>query len=193
MRLTRRGRWLRNFILLNLTVSVLVAFVHPTTHQQTRLVSQPRPATGAFVSHPDPEPSMLRHVKIRAARAAHRHQLNVLKARAARIAQQRALAEQRLLWNSAFAWAHTPKAIGVANCESGPGPDAPRYDRYVGDPHLNDPNGHYGKWQFAPGTAYSVGAPGAGIANLPEAEQDYYAHKLWQRDGWAPWQCAGMV
>lgn len=94
---------------------------------------------------------------------------------------------------SAYAWAHTAKAIGVANCESGPGPHAPRYDRYVGDPHLRDPNGHYGKWQFSPSTAYSVGAPGAGIADLSEAQQDYFAWKLWKRDGWGQWECASMV
>lgn len=63
----------------------------------------------------------------------------------------------------------------------------------MGDPHLRDPNGHYGKWQFSPGTADSVGAPGAGIAQLPEAEQDYYAWLLWKRDGWSPWECASLV
>lgn len=96
-----------------------------------------------------------------------------------------------LLPSSAHAWANTPFAIRVANCESGGGwmDLSPTYD---GNPHLRDANGHYGKWQFAPATWWGVGGTG-NPADASEAEQDYRAWLLWKRDGWAPWECAHLV
>jgi hypothetical protein len=89
---------------------------------------------------------------------------------------------------SAATWAGSPFAIRVANCESGGGRGdlSPVYD---GQPHLRDANGHYGKWQFALSTWWSVGGTG-NPADASVAEQDYRAWLLWKRDGWAPWQCA---
>lgn len=112
--------------------------------------------------------------------------------RAAAQRAARAAYRKRLLINSsAEAWANTPFAIRVANCESGDGPSdtSPTYD---GDPYLRDPNGHYGKWQFLPETWWSVGGTG-NAADASVSEQDYRAWLLWKREGWAPWQCAGMV
>lgn len=88
-------------------------------------------------------------------------------------------------------WAQTYKAVRVANCESGGGPSdtSPTYD---GDAHLNDPNGHYGKWQFDFGTWASVGGHG-NPAFASEAEQDYRAYRLFLDRGWQPWECAGMI
>lgn len=90
---------------------------------------------------------------------------------------------------SAYAWAHSYFAVRVANCESGGG--ASDHSRtYDGNPHLH---GTYaGKWQFAWGTWASVGGSGD-PANASESEQDYRAWRLWKRDGWSPWECAGMV
>jgi hypothetical protein len=107
--------------------------------------------------------------------------------RAARAAYRRRL----LVNSSAEAWAHTAFAIRVANCESGggPGDTSPSYD---GDPYLRDPNGHDGKWQFAPETWASVGGTGS-AADASVSEQDYRGWLLWKRDGWAPWQCAQIV
>lgn len=92
---------------------------------------------------------------------------------------------------SARAWANSPFSVRVANCESGGGwaDLSPTYD---GNPHLRDPNGHYGKWQFAPATWWGVGGSG-NPADASEAEQDYRAWLLWQRDGWSPWECAHLV
>ncbi len=93
--------------------------------------------------------------------------------------------------SSATAWADSPFAVRVANCESGGGPsDTNR--TYDGNPHLSDPNGHYGKWQFAPGTWAGVGGTGNPAA-ASESEQDYRAWLLWKQDGWTPWQCASLV
>lgn len=91
------------------------------------------------------------------------------------------------------AWAHQPLSIAVANCESGPGPHGAWQARYIGNAHLMDPNGHYGKWQFSPSTATSVGAPGADIARLSEERQDFYGWTLWKRDGWGPWECRRLI
>jgi hypothetical protein len=92
---------------------------------------------------------------------------------------------------SASAWAHQYFSVRVANCESGGGPND-HHTYYDGNPHLSDPNGHYGKWQFAPSTWYSVGGTG-NAAYASEAEQDYRAWLLWKRDGWGQWECASMV
>lgn len=93
--------------------------------------------------------------------------------------------------SSSEAWANEPFSIRVANCESGGGP-SDHHTYYDGDAHLRDPNGHDGKWQFAPTTWYSVGGTG-NPADASEAEQDYRAWVLWKRDGWGQWECAGMV
>ncbi len=93
--------------------------------------------------------------------------------------------------SSATAWAHSPFAVRVANCESGGGP-SDTSSTYDGNPHLRAANGHYGKWQFALGTWWGVGGTG-NPADASESEQDYRAWLLWQRDGWSPWQCASMV
>lgn len=112
--------------------------------------------------------------------------------RAAAQRAARAAYRKRLLINSsAEAWANTPFAIRVANCESGDGPGdtSPTYN---GDPYLRDPNGHYGKWQFDPETWWSVGGTG-NAADASVSEQDYRAWLLWKREGWAPWECASLV
>ncbi len=105
--------------------------------------------------------------------------------RASRAAQRQAL----VVDSSAEAWANTPYAIRVANCESGGG----RGDTsatYDGNPHLRAANGHYGKWQFSLPTWQSVGGSG-NPADASVYEQDYRAWLLWKRDGWSQWQCAG--
>ncbi len=107
--------------------------------------------------------------------------------RASRAAQRQALDVN----SSAEAWAHSSFAVRVANCESGGGPsDTSR--TYDGNPHLSDPNGHYGKWQFSLQTWQGVGGSG-NPAEATEPEQDYRAWLLWQRDGWGQWECASMV
>ena len=88
-------------------------------------------------------------------------------------------------------WAESYKAVRVANCESGGGPnDASR--TYDGNAHLRDPNGHYGKWQFDLDTWYSVGGTG-NPADFSENVQDKFAYKLFLQRGWQPWECAGMI
>lgn len=82
----------------------------------------------------------------------------------------------------------------MANCESADLHHWPYSDgsRYLGGSegvHLRDPNGHDGKYQFAPSTWQSVGGSGRAY-DATESEQDYRAWLLWKRDGWAPWTCA---
>lgn len=104
----------------------------------------------------------------------------------------RVVAKPRYVSSStAEQWAHDPFSIRVANCESGGGP-SDHHTYYDGDAHLRDPNGHDGKWQFAPSTWYSVGGTG-NAADASEAEQDYRAWLLWKRDGWGQWECAHLV
>ncbi len=93
--------------------------------------------------------------------------------------------------SSATAWANTPFAIRVANCESGGGPKDTS-TTYDGDPHVRAANGHYGKWQFLPSTWVGVGGSG-NPADATEAEQDYRAWLLWKQNGWAPWECSRLV
>lgn len=93
--------------------------------------------------------------------------------------------------SSSYAWAHTHDAIGVANCESGPGHRHPKYDVYVGDIRQVS-NIYYGKWQFSRSTWRSVGGSGSPAA-ASETEQDYRAWLLWKSRGWQPWQCAGQL
>lgn len=92
-------------------------------------------------------------------------------------------------------WASSADAVRVANCESADLPHWPDSDgsRYVGGErgvHLRDPNGHDGKWQFAPATWRSVGGTGRAY-DATETEQDYRAWLLWKREGWqSQWTCA---
>jgi hypothetical protein len=126
---------------------------------------------------------------IRAAqRAAHLRALRAERARAA-AARAKAAAAASVTSSSAEGWAHTYMSIRVSNCESGGTPQGQHYD---GNIHAVNPSGYYGKWQFALGTWSSVGGSG-NPAYASEAEQDYRAWLLWKRDGWSPWQCAGMV
>lgn len=96
--------------------------------------------------------------------------------------------------DGAQAWANQRFAIKVANCESADLQHWPYSDgtRYLGNAHLRDANGHYGKWQFDLGTWRSVGGTG-NPADASEAEQDSRAYLLWKSRGWQPWECAGMV
>ena len=91
-----------------------------------------------------------------------------------------------------YAWAHSRSGYRVANCESGDRSAPDVNTRYNGDAHLNDPNGHYGKWQFSPSTWRSVGGSG-NPADASEGEQDARAYALYSRDGWNQWQCAGIM
>ncbi len=72
-----------------------------------------------------------------------------------------------------------------------PGPPPPDYIKQresSGDYRLNDPNGHYGAWQFSPETWRSVGGSG-NPANASPSEQDCRAAVLWNngagRSNWA--------
>jgi hypothetical protein len=94
---------------------------------------------------------------------------------------------------SAEAWAHTPFAIAVANCESGSGRHGAWQSHYTGNPHLR---GFYsGKWQMDPDFWRSYG--GLAYASTPadasEAAQDAVAYRGYRARGWQPWECAGMV
>lgn len=91
-------------------------------------------------------------------------------------------------------WAHGNFQVRVANCESADLRHWPHSSgkHYIGDAHLRDPNGHYGKWQFAPPTWRGVGGSG-NPADATEREQDYRAWLLWRRDGWGQWSCASLV
>lgn len=123
-----------------------------------------------------------------AQRAAHLRAVRAARARAA--AARRAAAQAAaVVSSSAEGWAHQYFSIRVSNCESGGTPQGEHYD---GNIRAVNPSGYYGKWQFAWSTWASVGGAGNPAA-ASEAEQDYRAWLLWKRDGWSPWQCAGMV
>lgn len=114
-----------------------------------------------------------------------------------RAAKIRASRSRRATAFPAVVWAHQTHSIKVANCESADLQHWPYSDgtHYLGGDkgiHLRDPNGHDGKWQFAPATWRSVGGVG-NAADATEAEQDYRAWLLWKRDGWGPWSCHTMV
>lgn len=115
-----------------------------------------------------------------------------------RAAKVRASRSRRSTVFPAVAWAHQTFSIKVANCESADLQHWPYSDgtQYIGGEkgiHLRDPNGHDGKWQFAPETWRSVGGVGS-AADATEAEQDFRAWLLWKRDGWWPtWSCAHKV
>lgn len=74
---------------------------------------------------------------------------------------------------------------------SAPGPPPPDYIKSResgGDYGLNDPNGHYGAWQFSPETWQGVGGSG-NPANASPAEQDCRAAVLWNNgSGRSNWQ-----
>lgn len=89
-----------------------------------------------------------------------------------------------------FAWAHSYRAVQIANCESGGSAGAVRYD---GNPHLR---GFYsGKWQMDQsfwetygGLSYARNA-----ADASEASQDAVAYRGYLSRGWQPWACSHMV
>lgn len=102
-----------------------------------------------------------------------------------------------------FDWAHSVRGIKTANCESAdlqhwPYSDGTRYLGGYKGIHLRDPNGHFGKWQFAPSTWESVGGTG-NPADATEAEQDMRANLLYAQSkketgsGEQPWSCARKV
>lgn len=85
------------------------------------------------------------------------------------------------MFASAAQWARSPKAVAVANCESG------------GNPRAVSASGKYrGKWQMSAGFWEAYGglafAPTADAAT--EAEQDVVAYRGWLARGWSPWFCA---
>jgi colicin import membrane protein len=84
-------------------------------------------------------------------------------------------------FGSSAAWAASPKARAVANCESG------------GNPSITNPSGKYqGKWQMDDSFWRSYG--GLAFASDPhyatEAQQDEVAYRGWLARGWQPWSCA---
>lgn len=118
--------------------------------------------------------------------------------RAAKVRASRSRRTYDGTYNPAAAlWAASREPVLVANCESADLHRWPHSDgtRYLGGEkgvHLRDPNGHDGKWQFAPATWRSVGGSGRAY-DATEAEQDYRAWLLWKRDGWGQWECAGKL
>lgn len=94
---------------------------------------------------------------------------------------------------SAEAWAHSAKAVRVANCESGGGPND-HSSTYDGDPHLRD-GMYHGKWQMDSSFWSSYGGLrfASDAADATEAEQDAVAYRGYLARGWEPWTCASMV
>lgn len=189
-----------------LAVAALAAATIPFHHREARPLDQ-----AAVVSYPQPSSTPvdsgdvldLAHAKIRASRSLQRVPVKPKpKPKPApqvvhtyvhpSVSRETHVARPHTTYSgSASAWAHQYFSVRVANCESGGGP-SDHHTYYDGNPHLSDPNGHYGKWQFAPSTWYSVGGTG-NAAYASEAEQDYRAWLLWKRDGWGQWECASMV
>lgn len=134
----------------------------------------------------------MRHDAAVAAAAEWKAQLKAhAKARAAAARRASRAAARKALLTPSYVWAHQPFSIRVANCESGGGP-GDHSSVYDGNPYLNDPNGHHGKWQFDYSTWREVGGSG-NPANYSVTEQDARAYALWRANGWSRWQCAGMV
>lgn len=134
---------------------------------------------------------LLRRVQARASRAAWRQSMLT---RGHRNRVRRAVTPEpgpSSLEKLSASWARQPFAILVANCESGGGPTNHDDQRYDGDPTVGNAYVR-GKWQFAWDTWSSVGGAGD-PAQAPVPEQDLRAYLLWKRDGWGPWQCAGLV
>lgn len=113
------------------------------------------------------------------------------RARAQALARQqaRAAAAAQAVYSSATAWANSPDAIKVSNCESGGSRTATRYEGNVHDPY--NPS-YRGKWQMGYAEWANEGGSGDPAA-ASEAEQDYRAWKYWLQSGWRPWSCAYIM
>lgn len=87
---------------------------------------------------------------------------------------------QAVTGGSADAWASSPQAQAVVQCESG------------GNYSINTGNGYYGAWQFDAGTWLANGggqyAPTADQAT--PSQQNQIAYNTYQSRGWQPWACA---
>ena len=90
----------------------------------------------------------------------------------------------------AEAWASTPFARRVAQCESSDDPTI--LDSHTGTTY-------FGKWQANADFVRSYDGSNAwswvvaGRFTMPEAQQDEMAYRGWLARGWQPWECAGLV
>ena len=132
---------------------------------------------------------LLRHVQAKASRAAWRRPIVTEKHRNRVRRVVTPDPGQSSLRRLSAAWARTPFAILVANCESGGTPQGRVYD---GDPFIKTNPAYRGRWQFSWATWATVGGHGD-PADAPVWEQNERAYMLWKRDGWGQWQCAGEV